>query len=156
MAPYRVNKESHLDLKQDILRKIHQLGLQFADVQDLRPWLQRTFGRCEKMDGDSLRDFARTVLRQLVTERSYSTTQQNAADGRPMSQAVRSPENVELTGIDIDLTRPPIGIYAGEKAADVAADIAEDHFNFSNLDLDDLPANTLQHLEASAICATQH
>jgi hypothetical protein len=32
----------------------------------------------------------------------------------------------------------------------------EDDFDFSDSDLDDLPANTLQHLEASAIRATQH
>jgi hypothetical protein len=34
--------------------------------------------------------------------------------------------------------------------------MAEDDFDFSDTDLDDLPANTLQHLEASAIRATQH
>ncbi|KAF2844305.1 hypothetical protein T440DRAFT_523596 [Plenodomus tracheiphilus IPT5] len=32
----------------------------------------------------------------------------------------------------------------------------DDDFDFSDPDLDDLPANTLQHLEASAIRATQH
>lgn len=31
-----------------------------------------------------------------------------------------------------------------------------DEFDFSDADLDDLPANTLQHLEASARRATQH
>jgi hypothetical protein len=31
----------------------------------------------------------------------------------------------------------------------------EDEFDFSDSDLDDLPANTLQHLEANAIRATQ-
>ena len=31
----------------------------------------------------------------------------------------------------------------------------EDDFDFSDSDLDDLPANTLQHLEANAIRATQ-
>jgi hypothetical protein len=34
--------------------------------------------------------------------------------------------------------------------------MADDEFDFSDDDLDDLPANTLQHLEASAIRATQH
>jgi hypothetical protein len=33
--------------------------------------------------------------------------------------------------------------------------MADDEFGFSDDDLDDLPANTLQHLEASAIRATQ-
>jgi hypothetical protein len=33
--------------------------------------------------------------------------------------------------------------------------MAEDDFDFSDSDLDDLPANTLQHLEASAVRATQ-
>lgn len=32
----------------------------------------------------------------------------------------------------------------------------DDEFDFSDTDLDDLPANTLQHLEATAIHATQH
>ena len=32
----------------------------------------------------------------------------------------------------------------------------EDDFDFSDSDLDDLPANTLHHLEANAIRATQH
>lgn len=32
----------------------------------------------------------------------------------------------------------------------------EDDFDFSDSDLDDLPVNTLQHLEANAIRATQH
>jgi hypothetical protein len=36
------------------------------------------------------------------------------------------------------------------------ANMADDEFDFSDDDLDDLPANTLQHLEASAIRATQH
>jgi hypothetical protein len=34
--------------------------------------------------------------------------------------------------------------------------MADDEFDFSDDDLDDLPTNTLQHLEASAIRATQH
>jgi hypothetical protein len=32
----------------------------------------------------------------------------------------------------------------------------DDDFGFSDSDLDDLPANTLQHLEANAVRATQH
>lgn len=32
----------------------------------------------------------------------------------------------------------------------------DDEFDFSDHDLDDLPANTLQQLETTAICATQH
>lgn len=34
--------------------------------------------------------------------------------------------------------------------------MADDDFGFSDDDFDDLPANTLQHLEASALRATQH
>jgi hypothetical protein len=83
LTPYRVSKESHLDLKQNVLRKIHKFGLHFADGKELRPWLQRVFTKCEKMDKGSLRDFALVVLRQLAAERSVSAIQQS---GSPTSQ----------------------------------------------------------------------